>query len=304
MNKPLRLPTSYSDAPRSQSNPGGNGGSPAGVALLGGVILLIIVAAAAYFVGREPIDSQVRENAYLRGQLQVLREDRPAVPPATSTPTTTPALSCDSYAGEIGSLQDLITRGKFALATDLANAHLNNRKLPPCPEARQALSDLGYSASLNDLFASRELDGRAALLRWQDVEARADANKVPLTKRWPPLTIVAQAYNAGFWELGRAAFRQAWRDGTADHGDPKATRLYYALLRNWGYSQATATDPAKRQEGLVLLRTADEISRMYGLSAGEAHQDLLRLGGVDLAKLPAADARDPILAAALDKGEK
>lgn len=300
MNKPLRLSSQFSDEPKptALSNGGRRSNNATAWLLLGGFVLIIVVG-TLYFAMRKPIDDLTAENAYVRGQNQIFREQQAIAPTPTAVPTLTPTpqVFCDDYSGEIGSLQQLVMHGKFAMATELANVELDNTKLPPCPAAKESIAELGYSATLDDLFATRGLDGRTALLRWADAESKADANHIPFAKRWPPLTVVTQAYNAGYWELGRAAFRQAWNSGTVDHTDAKSLQLYFALNRNWGYALAAGSDAAAQHDGYVLLRTADAISRAYGLTNGEARQDLFHFLGTDEKQWPAADTTDPILAA-------
>lgn len=305
MNKPLRLPAAAPDVQHPKPETLHRSvGAPALVwGMVGFSILVILVG--MYFFAREPLDALQRENAFVRGQNEILREKEMAVVAPSPTVQPTAAPTCDNYVSEIAALQELASKGKFAHVTELANFHLSNRELPPCSDAKLALGELAYTSALNDLFSTRELDGRAALLRWQEAETKAEQNGVSLAKRMPPLTIVSQAYNLGFWELGTAAFRQAWRSGAVDHNDPKAVHLYYALTRNWGYAFASSKDGVARQRGLVFLRTADEISRGYGLAAGEAYQDLTHFLGEDLRNWPAPDLKDPILAALSNaKGEK
>ena len=238
------------------------------------------------------------QNSFLEGQLTALRtqiasleEQRNTAPPIQQT---VPA--CDSYSGEVESLQRLIVQGQFVSAAQLANLDLTNRKLPPCPEAKITLATLAYNAALDDLFATGGLDGRTALMRWQDAEQKADDYQVPKPSRWPAITVVNQAYNSGFWELGRAAFLKAWTEGAVDRQDLNQIRLYYAVLRNYGYALVNQPDGPSRESGLALLRTADEISRAYALNQGEARQDLGAALGPDVKTWPPADASDPVLA--------
>jgi hypothetical protein len=207
---------------------------------------------------------------------------------------------CEGYTEQRREISTLINQGKSAIASGMAELYLANNNL--CPDAKLEIANLAYQASLRDILSIPQLQardlgvGQAAALRWQEAERKADSYNLPTSRRTPPMSISVEAYNAGLWALSRAAFVKALESGAVSPHDLKAIAHYYALLRNWGNGLLEQREQEAHQQGLVLLRTAREVSQAYRLPQAEAQQDLVRLLGADSLAWPSPDVTDPVLA--------
>lgn len=249
------------------------------------LLLLALVFWGGYRTGQAPLQAQIRQLqgtiADQHAQLAALQGSQPI---------------CSEDGSQIQQAGQLLRQGKPVLAAQIAQLALQDQSQPPCNPARVTLATLVYQATLDDLFSSgaNPADlGYAAMLTWQGAERRADRDHVPASSREGAITVAGQAYNAHQWLLARAAFLQAWRQGTVTAADLDQVRFYDATLRNLGRAQL----PNARGQGLVTLATANAINQVYNLGQGEAHQDLINQLGTNTKRWPKPVALDPVLAA-------
>lgn len=217
----------------------------------------------------------------------------------TVQPTPSPTLtSCSSARNEIAATQDLIRRAKFGLAADMASQTVSTQGEEICEQARITLASLAYNATVSDILSTQASNlGRQDLLHWQMVERQATAAGVPESQRMAPIAVMTQAWNIGKWWLARGAFLKAWDDGLVDHRDLSAVEKYYALMRNLGVNLVERAGPDGRPQGLMVLRTALEISRGFDLQRLEAAEDLRKYIGPDPNGWPPPAGDDPVLLA-------
>ena len=210
-------------------------------------------------------------------------------PPATRNP----------YSREIAEITSLIQQGKYATASDLAEAHLRNQADPPSVEARTTLAGLSYNATMSGLYVPAEDLGQAAFTRWRDAHVRAEVYGV--NPRTAPLTVSQTAAGASLWLLARGAFLKAWESGSVKPTDLNEVSNYYALLRNLGGAMRRHPSTASKDQALMFLQTADSISEGYGLGRGEARGDLTEILGPDDHLWPKPLEDDPVLVARLKR---
>lgn len=245
------------------------------------VILLLVGAASAIAGGNKPVPAPTSTTAET----------------AIVQPIPSPAPACSNARNEITTTQDLIRRGKFALAADMANETLSTHDAL-CPEAKLTLATLAHSATVSDILATPSTDfGQRDLLRWQEAERRAIAAGVPNNQRFGPLALMTQASNTGKWRLARGAFVKAWDDGLVDHQDLSAAETYYSLMRTLGANLVESGTPDNRLQGLITLRTSMELSSTWRLKRGEAEADLRKYLGPDVKTWPPPAGDDPVLMA-------
>lgn len=276
----------------------GPGGSFANIPVLAiagicaGGALVVILGYLALMFWSSAKDKEVKGNA-LATQNAVL-----AAPTPTPVPTPTP--SCAVWRTTADQVSDLVNRGRFETAADVAALRLGEAPGELCAETASRLARLWYNARMDALidsqpagWYSRQFDENV-VAQWHAIEADADRYTIPAQDRWPERTIVDRAYDAHLWALADAAFMKAWVNGKLVDA-PSQKR--YALLRNWGHALAKLGDPEAQELALRLLATAVAISDRYNLRDDLACRELVEVLGIADCRTAAPDLGDPLLAA-------
>ncbi len=219
-----------------------------------------------------------QDNARLMTENETLRKRAPAV---------------YDYEKEIEGLQVAVEQGKFDYVREQANKLFASDDKPPSPKAVHGLWSVMIEAYLSELLATKCDDDHVARLRYEEILKLAEARRIQ--KRLPAAVVMERAYNHDCGELARLAFLMAWSANEIDHSSLTKISFYHAILRNFGKKLVSRNDP----QGWIILRTACEISKAYGLPQHEACQDLEKFPKDKLVPLPEAD--DPVLAAASTK---
>jgi hypothetical protein len=193
--------------------------------------------------------------------------------------------NCNDGVADRARIQELVAQGQPSVAAGLADLAL--AQSDTCSWAWPSLATLGYRASMQDVYAHRELDGPPAIQRWERAEDRAVPYGVPPD---PPMTVADNAYHAGMWGLAREAFQRAW----AKQQTPADLPLYYSTLRSWGVELIETGSADDQQAGVHVLATACEIAVRYDLRQQQACSELDRYTSSVPGARP-APLDDPIL---------
>ncbi len=198
---------------------------------------------------------------------------------------------CQTYQNQIQEVISLMQQGKTATAADLANNYLASKNV--CSEAEVSLASIAYDAGMQELYKHPELKGQDAVNQWQELEAKADLHKVPKASR-SPMTVFTYSYNSGIWDLAKAAFIEAWRQGLIGPQDRVAISKYYSTNFNLAYTLLDKASP-EEQRALQVMATAAAISRAYEMPQGEAKHYLETRFGKDQTSWPQSDENDLVL---------
>lgn len=192
-----------------------------------------------------------------------------------------------SYQQEAAQIRTLIEQGKTDLAVGFADLYLSHNDASE--ESRLALASVRYVAALQEIFKHPEAGGEAAVLRWQEAEAKADELGLPKESR-PAMTCFTNAYNARIWPLARACFLTAWSDEKVGPSDRQQIAGYGATLYNWG--RELVQENSDDQQGWQWVATGCTIDEAYRLYQGVACKTLRdRFGRTT----PPPLADDPVL---------
>jgi hypothetical protein len=195
--------------------------------------------------------------------------------------------SCNTMESERRQVEALLARGESEQASGIAELHLG--RADACEDAKMRLAALSYRASMATVMVRIDEDGPRAVSRWHQASQKAQTASAAVDG---PIEVADAAYRHGLWQLARAAFLQWWGS------TPDRTRvpLYYATLFNWASELLASASAEKRSQGLTVLRTACDVSRIHGLPQREACQRLEEL--LDPALWPPPLPDDPLLVAA------
>lgn len=256
---------------------------------IGGATALALAFLAGFLGGYQPVASLQQTSKRLEHQLNAAQHQEQIL---------LLHHHCTSDDSQIRDVQQLLQAGQPDAAVAFIEIALRKSSPPACPQTRVELGALAYTARLNALFSRVEVSplDRGPLLGWLSAERQADVVGVPSEQRLSPISVAIDAYNAHLWPLARAAFLRAWQQGSVGPGDVDRVALYYAICRNEGLALIRKESGALRQQGLMVLRTADAISATYRLDRGEARADLTQILGPSVRSWPEADRHDAVLA--------
>lgn len=198
--------------------------------------------------------------------------------------------SCQTYQKETGLISGFIEQGKTDTAYALAEAYLASN---PCQDSETALGRLSYQAGMQELYKHPEL-GLQAVERWKELEGYADKRRVPKSER-SPMTVFANSYNSGMWDLAQASFIAGWEQRLVGPQDRQSVAKYYATLFNLSYTLLEKGDQKDRERALQAMATAAAISKTYAMVQAEARSYLQTTFGQNEALWPNPDKDDPIL---------
>lgn len=225
------------------------------------------------------------------------RVSQPAETTAAEQSVAAPA--CQSYSSLVDDVRILVGQGQLEAAVSWADLYLGDQQKQLCSGTREALARLRYQSarSLALTVPDRETPyaNETAIRRLQEAEEKAAAQRLSPEQRISPMTLFGEASDRSLWEVARFAFLEAWDAKLVGQHDIQAISRYFATLRNLGGELARHDRHDSKARGLVILRTADEISRTYLLRRGEAQQDLVDFLGTDRARWPAPLTEDPVL---------
>jgi hypothetical protein len=223
---------------------------------------------------------------------------------AAPPPPPAPPPPCPGPNVQVTAVERLIKQGQAKLAVGLADSYLGDPSQGPCQPDPVQLAGLRYRAALDDLLSNTSADdpeeSRAAAMRWQENERKADLQQVPASVREAPMTVFGRAYSAHLFALARAAFVKAWELGAVGPGDLQQVAAYHATIRNLGTALLEQATKGKdtRAEAFATLSTGCAIARAYHVG-GEACLDLKDQLGPDDRSWPKPQADDPVLQAAV-----
>ncbi|SRR5581483_1514137 len=193
---------------------------------------------------------------------------------------------------ELRQASQLASTAQFSLAVSVSSAGLDYPN--QCSQAHADLARTWYLASVQTVLDSARAgeDGaRASAGRWAAIKQQASRYGVPPSEQFSSIQMAKRAYDEGSWAFAAALWEDAWQQGSAGSD---AIEFHYATLRNWGRALAFADSATRRQEGVMLLSTAQAIATRYHLAHLEACVDLHDLGYGDC-NLVADGTSDPLL---------